>query len=122
MKKMLPQEVEVWYLIPSLRKEFSKIFIEKHGLSQKETAKILGITEAAVSQYLSKKRASQSNFSKSEMSIIEKSAEKIIRNPKDFMKILYQLCVYLRKTKVICKVHKNQDKNVSKDCNICFEK
>jgi len=46
----------VWYLLPLIRKEFAKSLIKDHGLTQRKAAEKLGITEAAVSQYVSKKR------------------------------------------------------------------
>ena len=62
MSKVMPQEIEVWYLIPALRREFTRIFIKDYGLTQKQTADILGITEAAISQYLRLKIANQIKF------------------------------------------------------------
>mgnify|MGYP001413296108 CR=1 FL=1 len=122
MKKLLPQEIEVWYLIPSLRKEFAKIFIKDYGLTQKKVAKILGITEAAISQYLNSKRGSESKFSVKEKKEIKKSADKIMKKPGDFMKILYNLCNSLRESKTICELHKNHDKTIPRNCDICFNK
>jgi predicted transcriptional regulator len=46
----------VWYLLPLIRKEFAKSLIKDHGLTQRKAAEKLGITEAAVSQYILKKR------------------------------------------------------------------
>jgi len=121
MKKLMPQEIEVWYLIPALRREMARIFIEKYELSQKKAADILGITEAAISQYLNSKRASEIVFSKNELDKIEKSAEKIIKDKDSLMKNLYDLCNVLREAKVICELHKNRDKSVSKNCDVCFK-
>jgi uncharacterized protein len=49
-------EESVWYLLPLIRKEFAKSLIKDHGLTQRKAAEKLGITESAVSQYVSKKR------------------------------------------------------------------
>ena len=49
-------EVVVWYTLPIIRKEFAKSLINDHGLTQRKAAEKLGITESAVSQYISKKR------------------------------------------------------------------
>ena len=46
----------VWYLLPLIRKELAKSLIKDHGLTQRKAAEKIGITEAAVSQYISKKR------------------------------------------------------------------
>lgn len=51
-----PCETVVWDVLPVIRKEVAKKLIEKHGFTQRKVAQKLGLTEAAVSRYLSKKR------------------------------------------------------------------
>lgn len=51
-----PCEIIVWELVPAIRSELAKKLIENHNLNQKEAAEKLGLTEAAVSRYLSGKR------------------------------------------------------------------
>ena len=46
----------MWSGLPVIRKEIAESMINDYGLSQKETAEKLGITPAAVCQYVSKKR------------------------------------------------------------------
>ncbi|MEK6820210.1 MAG: transcriptional regulator, partial [Nanoarchaeota archaeon] len=58
----LPQEIEVWYLIPAIRKELARILTKKYKLTFEKTGGILGISKAAVSQYLNKKRADKINL------------------------------------------------------------
>ena len=53
----LPCESIIWDILPSIRKEFALSLINDYGLTEKETAKKLKITTAAVSQYISGKRA-----------------------------------------------------------------
>jgi len=122
MSKIMPQEIEVWYLIPALRREFAKVFIKDHGLTQKQTAKILSITEAAISQYLNSKRGNEIKFSKKELGKIKKSADEIMKNPEKLMKNLYDLCTHLRESKVICNLHKAHDKSIPENCDICLKK
>jgi predicted transcriptional regulator len=45
------------YVLPIFRSMLAKELVQKYKLSQTETAKKLGTTQAAVSQYLSSKRA-----------------------------------------------------------------
>jgi uncharacterized protein len=49
-------EESVWYILPIIRKEFAKSLIKDHGLTQRKAAEKLGLTESAVSQYISNKR------------------------------------------------------------------
>jgi predicted transcriptional regulator len=121
MTRIMPQEIEVWYLIPALRRELARIFVEDYGLSQKKAAEILGITNAAISQYLSQKRGNEIKFSKDEIEKIKKKAGEIIKDEKEVMKKIYELSILLRKSKAICSIHMNQDKNVDEKCDICFK-
>ena len=57
--KILPQEIEVWYIIPAIRRDMSKILVDEHKLSYERTAEFLEITKAAVSQYINNKRAAK---------------------------------------------------------------
>lgn len=115
----MPQEVEVWYLIPALRRELSKIFISDFKLSQKQISEVLGITESAVSQYLSSKRGDELKFSKKEIDKIKKFAKKIMADKKHSKEHFYKLCLDLRGTKSLCELHKKQDKNIPKNCELC---
>lgn len=51
-----PCEIIVWNVVPIIRKEFAKNLIENHDFTQRKVANKLGITEAAVSRYVSGKR------------------------------------------------------------------
>ena len=115
----LPQELEIWYLIPALRRELTKIFISHFKLSQKQISEILGVTESAISQYKKFKRAQDLKFSKEEIEKIRKFAKKIILDKKHSKEYFFKLCLELRGTKSLCELHKKQDKNVSKNCDLC---
>lgn len=120
MKQILPQEVEVWYLIPALRKEIAINLIKKKELSQKEAADILGITESAVSQYVSMKRASAVKFNKEEKKKIEKTAEMLVKDRKNKIKHLDKLIKSFKKSGSMCEIHKKYEK-VDKTCDICLK-
>jgi len=51
----LPQEIEVWYIIPAIRKELARLLTKENNLSYEKVGGYLGISKAAVSQYLSNK-------------------------------------------------------------------
>jgi len=48
---MLPCEVAVKSVIPAIRSAIARELVQTHGLKQKETAELLGITQTAVSKY-----------------------------------------------------------------------
>ena len=73
-------EYMVWNGLPVIRKEIAESMINDYGLTQKETAEKLGITPAAVCQYLSKKRGRSDIEDKNILSEIKVSAKTIISN------------------------------------------
>lgn len=115
----MPQELEVWYLLPSLRKEIAKVFVNEYKISQKEVSGIFGMTESAVSQYLKSKRANELKFSKSELEEIKKYADKIIQDKKNYHKYLFELSKKMRGTKSLCDLHKKRDPSLKSDCSLC---
>ena len=120
MKLVMPQEIEVWYILPAIRKEIAKIMINDFNLSQRKAAKILGVTEAAISQYLHKKRAKNVDFDKNAMSLIKESTNKIVKNNKELLNELYKLSDYMKHSELLCQIHKTYDQSVPNSCDICF--
>ena len=112
-----PQEVEVWFVLPALRKQFV-IALKKQGLKQKEIAKIMNLSEPAVSQYIKDKRGNNVNFSEKVVKDIEKSSQKIqdkISYRKEFQKMFMKI----KKSRMICEIcHDHIDSN--DNCEICY--
>lgn len=119
MAYMLPQEIQVWYIIPVLRKELTRYFINELGVSQKETARKLSLTEAAVSQYISGKRGSNIKLDKALIEEIGKSAEEINRHPENIIEEMMRLLELEKVRKIVCDIHKKTDPRVRKGCSIC---
>ena len=69
-----------WNLIPTIRREIAKSIVNDFGFSQKNAAKKLGITPAAVSLYLSDKRGNVKILNNNINREIRISAENIINN------------------------------------------
>lgn len=111
----MPQEIEVRYILPALRKELA-IALSK-DLKQKEIANILNITPAAVSQYIKEKRGQTELNIKKE---IITSKNIIIKNRFAAQTELLRLTKVIKNTHTICDVHRIHD-CVPKDCNFCFE-
>lgn len=116
-----PQEIEVWYILPAVRKELAGELL-KLGKKQKEISLLLGTTESAVSQYLSKKRGAVAQFSKHIHKKIKACARKItksnIRTARlECLKAIQDICSLIRKEGCLCKVHKRM--GAVKTCRIC---
>jgi len=120
--KLIPQEVELWYVYPSLRKEIASIMAEEYFLKQKDIAKKLKVTKAAVSNYLNKKRSKKEIFDNSFKIEIEKSVKRIMDQQSETDKEIQSLFSLIRKNKTLCKIHRMFDDKVPKECGVCYEK
>ena len=49
---LLPAEIETKTSVPALRALVAKRLINEYNFSQKDTAKLIGVTQAAISNYL----------------------------------------------------------------------
>jgi uncharacterized protein len=114
---LLPQEIEVWYLIPAIRKELAMLLIKEYGLSYEKTGNALGISKAAVSQYASKKRANKIELSDKVKKEIKKSARIIYENPKIAVLEIQKILKFMRDTKFSCVVCKKYNKEIIKYCH-----
>ena len=121
MHNQMPQEIEVWYILPALRRELAKSMIEDYKLTQKEVAAKMALTEAAVSQYLSSKRAKEVTFSNAVLEEIKKSAKRIAENKENIISEMMRLAKLTSVRHVMCDLHKKHDANLPGSCNICFE-
>ena len=118
----MPQEIEVRYILPAIRRELARIFIQEHKLSQKEAAKILGLTEAAISQYQHSKRAKEVVFSDNVVEEIKKSAKNILsdKSKPRIVAEMYRISNLTKVRHVLCDIHRAQSKDLT-GCNICFD-
>ena len=73
---IFPCEKAVWYYLPQIRADLA-IELVKTGITQSQAAKKLGVTPAAVSQYIHKKRGMQSVKSRSYRQEIDLAVKKI---------------------------------------------
>jgi len=73
-------EYLIWNGLPVIRREIAECMINDYGLSQKETAQKLGLTPAAVCQYLSKKRGKVDISDKKLLQEIKISAKRIVKD------------------------------------------
>ena len=114
---LLPQEVEVWYIIPAVRKELARLLTGKYEYSYEKTGKILGISKAAVSQYLSNKRANKIKLNPDTKAEIEKSAEIIAKNDKEVVREMQRILKLMKDRKCSCDVCKQYNKDILNYCN-----
>ncbi len=119
----MPQEIEVRYILPAIRRELAKVFISEHKKSQKQAANILGLTEAAVSQYIHSKRAKEVVFSESIVNEIKVSADRILADKNNRQRLIaemYRISNLTTVRQILCDIHRAQSKELE-HCNVCFD-
>ncbi|HEX5673250.1 MAG TPA: helix-turn-helix domain-containing protein [Nitrososphaeraceae archaeon] len=125
---LLPSEIESKLLIPAIRAILSKELVIEKGLKEEEVARMLGITQAAVSNYLRGTRGDNELISKlmslSEiMSMIKEIGNDLSTNRAYTAKTLSKfigLCNYMRYSLIICDAHHSLERNIDeKVCEQC---
>ena len=104
-----PCEIIVWDVLPSIRSELAKK-LSKSGLSQKEVSERLEITQAAVSQYINKKRGYGIEFKQDAMRAIEDLADDMmagrIKDGVDLIPRICEICMKIREDGTVCGLEK----------------
>ena len=114
---ILPQEIEVWYVIPAIRKELAKVLIEKYDLTFEKAGSILGISKAAVSHYLNKKRADKIKIPSVIKKEIEKSAGIIVKDKNLAVKEIIRILGLIKKSGSSCGLCKKYNKGILAQCH-----
>ena len=101
---VLPQEIESKYIIPAIRRDLSIRLMKEYHLPYSKIGKLLGITKAAISQYICNKRASKIKLHPDIKVEINKSSEKIIRGKSDVVVEITRILKIIRKKKLHCEI------------------
>ena len=146
---MMPQEVEVWYVLPAIRRELAKVMKTKvvtrtsddgekvdHKVTQKEIARMLGVTEPAITQYLLKKKGQRSRGDQVSLPDhilreIDKSADKMIEDYEKvrlledediFETMTREINRTMRDAGVMCDIHREFCAHTHDPCDACSTK
>ena len=125
---LLPAEIESKTLIPALRAILAKKLAEDHNVREEEISKMLGVTQAAVSNYIRGTRGDPALIAKllSEKQVsdlidelTENLASDMAYTPSSLSKFI-GLCNYIKSSLLICEIHHNLetdiDEKVCKEC------
>jgi uncharacterized protein len=125
---LLPSEIEAKSLIPAVRAILAKKLIKEYALKEEDVARVLGITQAAVSNYVRGTRGDVELISKLEsvrevMRMIDDIGKDLSTNkaytPSTLAKFV-GLCNYMRYTLIICDVHHSIESNIDEQvCEQC---
>ena len=124
---LLPAEIESKSLIPALRAILAKKLAEDHKIREDEISKMLGVTQAAVSNYIRGTRGDPQLIQKL---LVEEQVSKLIDElsdslasdraytPSNLSKFI-GLCNYIKSSLLICDIHHNLETNI--DEKVCKE-
>ncbi|MGV9103390.1 MAG: transcriptional regulator [Promethearchaeia archaeon] len=122
-----PCEIIVTTVLPALRSLVAKELIEEFSFSQSDAARKLGITQAAISQYLSHKRGDNSLEMLEALPEVESTVSEVATNiasetfsPFDTMQMVCKLCTTLRNNRFACTMH-HHSIELPTDCRVCLE-
>ncbi len=124
---LLPAEIESKTLIPALRAILAKKLAEDHDIREDEISKMLGVTQAAISNYIRGTRGDPSLIAKL---LAEKQVSELIDElsqnlssdmaytPSSLSKFI-GLCNYIKSSLLICEIHHNLESDI--DEQVCKE-
>ena len=104
MKKlMFPQEFDVWYILPAIKKKLALKLIEK-GIPQKEVAEILKTTPATISHYKKDKRVKEDILGDKIDNLIIQAANKINQDNNLFFHEVIKINNQIKEQGLFCKI------------------
>lgn len=124
---LLPAEIESKTLIPALRAILARKLAEDHKIREDEISKMLGVTQAAVSNYI---RGTRGDPKLIEKLLLEEQVAKMINElsdtlasdmayaPSSLSKFI-GLCNYIKSSLLICDIHHNLESDI--DEKVCKE-
>ncbi len=120
----LPSEIEARYAIPALRALIVRKLVREHGFTQEAAAKAMGLTQAAVSNYLRGTRGVSLGWEDEEevMRHVDAIVKLILAkaDKKEVLKRMNEALLDIREKGVLCNVHKKAEPEVDPDiCDIC---
>jgi predicted transcriptional regulator len=108
-----PQEIEVFYIIPALKK-YLAVDMKARGLKQKRIAELLCIKDATVSQYLNDKRGSKIEFGEEVLKEIKISVS-LIGDKISLLREMQRLLRVIKHNREICRIHRELS-DIPKEC------
>jgi len=115
---ILPQEIEVFYVIPAIRRELAKALV-KRGFKQKQVAEIFGVSKACICNYFKAKRGQEVKFDAKTKELINGCADDLKSGKTCFISAIQKVCKEFKQSECLCDLHKKLDDHVC-GCKGCL--
>ncbi len=123
---LVPCEVAVKCVLPSVRAMMAKELMAKHNLKQAEAAKLLGVSQPAISLYYRKIRGKAIDLEndcdiKKLIQNLAASLAKGDLSHKEFIPMFCEICRTIRAKGLLCHMHKTFDPSIDiEKCGLCL--
>ncbi len=122
---LLPCEVAVKSLVPSLRSTIAKRLTQTHGLTQQEVAELLGVTQTAVSKYTRRVRGAV--FKINEIEDVQPMVNEIVMllanesiSRYELARRFCEICGIIRRKGMMCELCERADPSIDiQQCSVC---
>jgi predicted transcriptional regulator len=122
---ILPCEVGVKTVLPAVKAIMAREIVEKHGLNEQQTAQLLGLSQSAVSRYISKERGNLLAVEDSAeiLALISQMVTFLVKEPTnkaEILKLFCQTCTAIREKGLMCPFcQKEMPTNWAENCLFC---
>jgi predicted transcriptional regulator len=118
-----PCEIMTNYIMPAVRAYIARRLIEKHEFTQVSAAEKLGLTQSAMSRYLTSNRGTRTSLSDEVTHILEMIAEDLADQDSQSTMTIEQtcmICLSMRRSGDFCRLHRELDKDIDDYCDVCL--
>ena len=123
---ILPCEVGVKTVLPAVKAIMARSIVEKHGLNEKQTADLLGISQSAVSRYIGRERGNRLTIENTEIiALIDQMITHLMKKPdnrSEILRLFCQTCTAIRQKGLMCAACKKEMRQeLAEKCFFCRE-
>jgi predicted transcriptional regulator len=119
--------VGVKKVLPAVKAIMARSILEKHGLNEKQTADLLGLSQSAVSRYVGRERGNLLSIENTieVITLIDQMVIHLIKEPDNkaaILKLFCQTCQTIREKGLMCThCQKEMPAEWAENCLLCRE-
>ncbi len=124
MEMLLPSEIEARWLLPVLRALVVRRLLNEYHMTQERVARLLGVTQASVSNYVRAVRAR--GLRPEAVSLLARYASDVAevayrsQDPYAVARALQEALIRIRKDRVLCELHQLLEPSLDvENCELC---